>query len=37
MVHVWHLYYPMLGAGRQAIARIGAFTSAKTGAHRSRT
>jgi acetyl esterase/lipase len=25
MVHVWHLYYPMLSAGRDAIARIGAF------------
>jgi monoterpene epsilon-lactone hydrolase len=28
MVHVWHLYYPMLGAGRDAIARIGAFLCA---------
>jgi monoterpene epsilon-lactone hydrolase len=28
MVHVWHLYYPMLGAGRDAIARIGAFVRA---------
>jgi len=25
MVHVWHLYYPMLAAGRDAIARIGSF------------
>jgi epsilon-lactone hydrolase len=30
MVHVWHLYYPTLTAGRQAIARIGAFVRAKT-------
>jgi epsilon-lactone hydrolase len=34
MVHVWHLYYPMLGAGREAIARVGAFLCAKTGAER---
>ncbi|WP_374338433.1 alpha/beta hydrolase [Leeia sp.] len=25
MVHVWHLYYPMLTAGREAISRVGAF------------
>lgn len=31
MVHVWHLYYTMLGAGRDAIARVGAFVSTKTG------
>lgn len=31
MVHVWHLYYAMLGAGRDAIARVGTFVSAKTG------
>jgi monoterpene epsilon-lactone hydrolase len=30
MVHVWHLYFPMLAAGREAIARIGAFVYDKT-------
>ncbi len=25
MVHVWHLYYPALEAGRQANERVGAF------------
>jgi len=25
MIHVWHLYYPILSAGRDAIARIGEF------------
>lgn len=30
MVHVWHLYYPILGAGRAAIAGIGEFIHAKT-------
>ena len=30
MVHVWHLYYPTLGAGQEAIARIGAFVRGKT-------
>jgi epsilon-lactone hydrolase len=25
MIHVWHLYFPRLTAGRAAIARIGAF------------
>jgi acetyl esterase/lipase len=25
MIHVWHLYHPMLGAGRRAIAAGGAF------------
>ena len=25
MVHVWHLFYPMLGAGRRAIASGGSF------------
>lgn len=25
MVHVWHLYFPRLTAGRAAIARVGAF------------
>jgi acetyl esterase/lipase len=31
MVHVWHLYFTMLGAGRDAIARVGGFVSAHTG------
>lgn len=30
MVHVWHLYYPILTAGREAIARVGAFVQEKT-------
>jgi epsilon-lactone hydrolase len=30
MVHVWHLYYPVLTAGREAITRIGAFVKART-------
>lgn len=25
MIHVWHLYWPMLDAGRRALARIGEF------------
>jgi acetyl esterase/lipase len=25
MIHVWHLYYPMLAAGRRAIESGGAF------------
>ena len=25
MIHVWHLFHPQLSAGRQAIARAGAF------------
>jgi monoterpene epsilon-lactone hydrolase len=25
MIHVWHLYFPLLGAGRRAIAAGGAF------------
>ncbi len=31
MVHVWHLYYAMLGAGREAMTRIGEFLVDKTG------
>ena len=31
MVHVWHLFYPMLREGRTAIARIGEFIREKTG------
>ena len=30
MVHVWHLYFHMLGKGREAIARVGAFVKEKT-------
>jgi len=30
MVHVWHLYFPILTAGRDAIARVGAFVREKT-------
>jgi acetyl esterase/lipase len=30
MVHVWHLYYPILSGGRKAIARVGAFIREKT-------
>jgi acetyl esterase/lipase len=30
MVHVWHLYYPKLSAGRKAIDRIGQFIRRKT-------
>jgi acetyl esterase/lipase len=30
MVHVWHLYYPKLTAGQEAISRIGAFVCART-------
>ncbi|HEX6096114.1 MAG TPA: alpha/beta hydrolase fold domain-containing protein [Thermoanaerobaculia bacterium] len=32
MVHVWHLYYPRLSAGREAIARVGAFIHERTAA-----
>lgn len=32
MVHVWHLYYTMLGAGREAMTRVGEFVCDKTGA-----
>jgi epsilon-lactone hydrolase len=32
MVHVWHLHYPMLASGREAIERIGLFLIEKTGA-----
>ena len=33
MVHVWHLCYPMLAAGREANARVGAFVLERTTAH----
>lgn len=32
MVHVWHLHYPRLTSGREAIERIGRFVIEKTGA-----
>jgi len=32
MVHVWHLYFHMLGAGREAIHRVGEFLRARTAA-----
>jgi monoterpene epsilon-lactone hydrolase len=32
MVHVWHLYFPTLRAGREAIERVGSFVRAKTAA-----
>jgi epsilon-lactone hydrolase len=31
MVHVWHLHYPRLSTGREAIDRIGQFVRDKTG------
>ncbi|MFN0087643.1 MAG: alpha/beta hydrolase [Blastocatellia bacterium] len=31
MVHVWHYFHPMLAEGRDALARIGAFTRARLG------
>jgi epsilon-lactone hydrolase len=31
MVHVWHLHYPRLTTGREAIERLGEFVRAKTG------
>jgi acetyl esterase/lipase len=30
MVHVWHLFYPMLTAGREAMYKIGKFIIEKT-------
>jgi epsilon-lactone hydrolase len=30
MIHVWHLFYPMLSEGRSAIARIGNFARENT-------
>jgi epsilon-lactone hydrolase len=30
MIHVWHLYYPELSAGRRAIAAGGEFARAMT-------
>ena len=29
MIHVWHLFAPMLSEGREAIARGGAFLKSK--------
>jgi monoterpene epsilon-lactone hydrolase len=31
MIHVWHLYYPILGVGRRAIAKGGGFVLEKLG------
>ena len=31
MIHVWHLFAPMLDKGQQAIARVGAFTRERIG------
>jgi epsilon-lactone hydrolase len=31
MIHVWHYFHPLLGAGREAIARIGAFIGSQPG------
>ena len=30
MIHVWHLFAPMLDEGQRAIERIGEFVRAKT-------
>jgi len=30
MVHVWHLFAPMVPEGREAIERIGQFIQEKT-------
>ncbi|MCB1743310.1 MAG: alpha/beta hydrolase [Gammaproteobacteria bacterium] len=32
MIHVWHLFAPMLSEGREAISRAGAFLRERTGA-----
>jgi len=32
MIHVWHLFHPMLQAGRDAIARLGTYFKARTSA-----
>ncbi len=29
MMHVWHMYHPILGEGRDAIARIGSYLKAR--------
>lgn len=31
MIHVWHLFYPMLSEGREAIARVGAYLAGRLG------
>ena len=31
MIHVWHLFHPMLGAGRRAIAEGGSYVKAAMG------
>ena len=30
MIHVWHLFAPMLDEGQRAIERIGEFVRAQT-------
>jgi hypothetical protein len=29
MIHVWHIFHPILSEGRDAIARIGRFLKAR--------
>ena len=31
MLHVWHLFAPMLSEGREAVAKAGAFIAKRTG------
>jgi len=31
MIHVWHLFHPMLGAGRRAISEGGSYVKAAMG------
>jgi acetyl esterase/lipase len=31
MIHAWHLFYPQLEPGRQALAEVGAFIRAHAG------
>lgn len=31
MLHVWHLFAPMLSEGREALAKAGAFIARRTG------
>jgi epsilon-lactone hydrolase len=32
MIHAWHLFYQQLEAGREALAEVGTFVRACTGA-----
>lgn len=34
MIHVWHLFYPMLSEARDAIGQIGSYVAKETGAQR---